>query len=181
MLSFIEFKQKWNKEIYPLINYEEDKIMKINIPIESKRFLVECGLPESAAPFLSFESSNQGALLTLKEKYDDIDKYQEDIYIGFTGDGDILTIESKLGHVVCINHETLEKFYVNNSIPQLAESLLEYEQFINAINEINGEFSYLDRECPKEQLELIKNRLINIDKKSIHNGSFWWNEISLFE
>ena len=129
---------------------------------------------------MSFESSNQGAFLTIKEKYD-IDKYKEDMYIGFTGEGDILTIESKSGVIVCINHETLEKFYVNNSIPQLAESLLEYEQFINVINEINGEFAYLDRDCPKEKLELIKNKLINIDNKSINVNSFWWNEISLFE
>lgn len=180
MISPNEFKEKWNEEINPLVNYDEDNVNKCKLPVESKRFLIEAGLPESAAPFLSFESEDEGALLTLKEKYD-IDQYGDDIYIGFTGEGDMLAIESKSGVVVCINHETFKKSYVNNSIPQLAESLLEYEYFINSINEINGEFAYLDRECPKEQLELIKCKLININKESLNINTLWWNELSLFE
>ena len=187
MISPNEFKEKLNKEIYPLINYDEDKVNKCNLPEETKRFLIEAGLPESAAPFLSFESEKEGSLLTLKVKYN-IDQYGDGIYIGFTGDGDILAVESKSGVVVCINHETFKKSYVNNSVPQLAESLLEYECFINSINEINGEFAYLDRECPQKQLELIKCKLININKDSLNINkdslninTLWWNELSLFE
>ncbi|MBU3218408.1 SUKH-4 family immunity protein [Clostridium estertheticum] len=180
MISPIEFKEKWNKEVYPLIKYDIDKVNKLSIPIESKQLLTEAGLPDSAAPFLNFESIDSGALLTLKEKYN-VDKYEEYIYIGFNGNGDILAIENKTGIVVSINHETFEKVYVNKSIPQLAESLLEYADFIKTIKEINGRKAYLNRECPKEQLEVIKNKLNNIDNKSIGNNTFWAEEISLFE
>lgn len=178
MISSNEFKEKWNKEVYPLIEYDKKVVDNLEIPIESKKFLIEAGLPESATPFLSFESMNKGALLTLREKYN-IDK--DCIYIGFTGDGDILAIEENSGVIITINHETHEKAYVNNSVPQLADSLLQYSQFVKRIKKANGRRAYLNKECSKEELEVIKKNLISIDDKSINNNSFWWNEISLFE
>lgn len=180
MISSNDFKEKWNTEVYPLIEYDGEIVNKLEIPLESKNFLIEAGLPESATPFLSFEVMGHGGLLTLKEKYN-IDRYTEDIYIGFTGEGDILAIENKSGVIITINHETFEKSYVNNSVPQLAESLLEYSEFVKRIKKANGRRAYLNRECSKEELESIKNRLILIDEKSIDNNNFWWNEISLFE
>lgn len=180
MISANEFKEKWNAQIYPLIEYTVEKVNKLDIPLESKIFLSEAGLPESSAPFLNFEDIHKGGLSTLKEKYNN-DKYSEYIYIGFTGEGDILAIENKSGVIISINHETFKKIYVNKSIPQLAESLLEYAEFIKLIKQTNGRRAYLNRECSNEQLELIKNKLINIDDKSIDNNNFWWDEISLFE
>lgn len=178
MISSNEFKEKWNKELYPLIEYDKEVVDNLEIPLESKKFLIEAGLPESATPFLSFETMNKGALLTLREKYS-IDK--DYIYIGFTGDGDILAIENNSGVIITINHETHEKAYVNNSVPQLAQSLLEYSEFVKRIKKASGRRAYLNRDCSKEELEVIKNKLTIIDDKSINNKSFWWNEMSLFE
>lgn len=180
MISSSDFKEKWNTEVYPLIEYDGERVNKLEIPLESKNFLIEAGLPESATPFLSFEVMEHGGLLNLKEEYN-IDRHTEDIYIGFTGEGDILAIENKSGVIITINHETFEKSYVNNSVPQLAESLLEYSEFVKRIKKANGRCAYLNRECSKEELESIKNSLILIDEKSIDNNNFWWNEISFFE
>ncbi|GAA0086271.1 hypothetical protein UT300007_27100 [Clostridium sp. CTA-7] len=180
MINSNDFKEKWNTEIYPLIEYDGKRVNKLEIPLESKNFLIEAGLPESATPFLNFEIMSNGGLLTLKEKYN-TDKYAEDTYIGFTGDGDIIAIENKSGVIITINHETFEKSYVNNSVPQLAESLLEYAEFVKRIKKSNGRRAYLNRDCAQEELESIKNKLILIDGKSIDNNSFWWNEMSLFE
>lgn len=180
MINANDFKNRWNAEIYPLIEYNKERIAKLEIPIESKEFLVEAGLPESAAPFLSFESIDGGALLSLKEKYN-VDENAENIFIGFTGEGDIITLENESGKVIIINHETSEKVYLNNSVPQLAESLLEYSEFIKLIKETNGSRAYLNNECSKEQLESIKNKLILIDEKIIDDDSFWANEILSFE
>lgn len=178
MISSNEFKGKWNKDIYPLIEYDKKVVDNLDIPLESKSFLIEAGLPESATPFLNFETMDEGVLLTLREKYN-LDK--DYIYIGFTGDGDVLAIEDISGVIITINHETYEKTYVNNSVPQLAESLLEYSEFVKRIQKANGKFAYLNKDCSEEELEIIKNKLTLIDDKCIDNNSFWWNELSLFE
>ena len=70
--------------------------------------------------------------------------------------------------------------YINNTVSQLAESLLEYEKFIQEINTNNGEFAYVDKEWSLEELNDIKEKLISIDIKSLQKNSFWSNELSLF-
>ncbi len=178
MISSNEFKEKWNKDISPLVEYSEEVVNGLNIPIESKRFLIESGLPESAAPFLSFETMDKGALLRLIEKYN-LDK--DYIYIGFTGEGDILAIENNSGIVITINHETYEESYVNNSVQQLAESLLEYSEFIKRIKKVNGGRAYLNKTCSREELNILKDKLTLIDDRCLDSNSFWWNKISSFE
>lgn len=178
MISVNELKEKWDEEAYPLIEYDKKIVDNLQVPMECKEFLIEVGLPEAAVPFLTFESSDDGGLLTLREKYD-IDK--DYIYIGFTGEGDIIAIEDKSGVIIVINHETDENVYMNSSIGQLLESLFEYSEFVKRIKNANGRQAFLNRECSKEELEVIKNKLNSIDNNSIQNDSFWWNEISLFE
>ena len=128
---------------------------------------------------MNFETIDNGALLKLNEKFN-IDIEENYIYIGFTEEGDILALENDTGSVVCINHENLEKMYINNTVSQLAESLLEYEKFIQEINTNNGEFAYVDKEWSLEELNDIKEKLISIDIKSLQKNSFWSNELSLF-
>ena len=70
--------------------------------------------------------------------------------------------------------------YINNTVSQLAKSLLEYEKFIQEINTNNGEFAYVDKEWSLEELNDIKEKLISIDIKSLQKNSFWSNELSLF-
>lgn len=70
--------------------------------------------------------------------------------------------------------------YINNTVSQLAESLLEYEKFIQEINTNNGGFAYVDKEWSLEELNDIKEKLISIDIKSLQKNSFWSNELSLF-
>lgn len=71
---------------------------------------------------MNFETIDNGALLKLNEKFN-IDIEENYIQIGFTEEGDILALENDTGSVVCINHENLEKMYINNTVSQLAESL----------------------------------------------------------
>ncbi|PEI82490.1 hypothetical protein CN679_27820 [Bacillus pseudomycoides] len=175
-----EFLKRWNQKVYPLVHYEEDKLKNSDIPVACKYFLLKSGLPESAAPFLNFESTKNGTLLTLKEKYNVDASYERNIYLGFTGEGNILSMKVPSGMVVCIDHETMEEVYVNQSIPQLAECMLEYSEFIKRIKEVNGRHAYLNRECKKEDLEVIIEKFIEIDKDCLNHNTFWNEEINLF-
>ena len=50
----------WNEEIYGLIHYNEKIIHSFSFSKETKDFLIKAGFPESAPPFLTFESADNG-------------------------------------------------------------------------------------------------------------------------
>ncbi|MDF2084870.1 SUKH-4 family immunity protein [Bacillus pseudomycoides] len=175
-----EFLKRWNQKVYPLVHYEEDKLKNLDIPVACKYFLLKSGFPESAAPFLNFESTKNGSLLTLKEKYNVDASYERNTYLGFTGEGNILSMKVPSGMVVCIDHEKMEEVYVNQSIPQLAECMLEYSEFIKRIKEVNGRHAYLNREYKKEDLEVMIEKFIEIDKDCLNHNTFWNEEINPF-
>ncbi|WP_410983408.1 SUKH-4 family immunity protein [Bacillus cereus] len=175
-----EFRKRWNQKVYPFVHYEEDKLKNLDIPVLCKHFLLTAGLPESAVPFLNFESTKNGSLLSLKEKYNVDASYERNIYLGFTGEGNILSMKVPSGMVVCIDHETMEEVYVNQSIPQLAECILEYSEFIKRIKEVNGRHAYLNRECKKGDLEVMIEKFIEIDEDCLNHNTFWNEEINLF-
>ena len=51
----LEFKSAWQQDdSSPLLTFAFDVVRPLSIPDQAKRFLVEIGLPDSAAPFLSF-------------------------------------------------------------------------------------------------------------------------------
>lgn len=81
------------------------------------------------------------------------------------------------GMVVCIDHETMEEVYVNQSIPQLAECILEYSEFIKRVKEVNGKHAYLNRECNKEDLEVMIGKFTAIDKDCLNHNTFWSEEL----
>ena len=49
----------WNEEIYGLIHYNEKIIHSFSFSKETKD-LIKAGFPESAPPFLTFESADNG-------------------------------------------------------------------------------------------------------------------------
>lgn len=172
-----EFRKRWNPKLYSFVQYEEDKLKNLDIPVTCKHFLLKAGLPESAAPFLNFEPTKKGSLRNLKEKYNFDASYEKNIYLGFTGEGHILSMKEPSGMVVCIDHETMEEVYVNQSIPQLAECILEYSEFIKRVKEVNGKHAYLNRECNKEDLEVMIGKFTAIDKDCLNHNTFWSEEL----
>lgn len=70
---------------------------------------------------------------------------------------------------------------MNSSIPQLAEILLNYSEFIEKIKVINGRRAFIERNAPQELIEWITNRIEQIDPKSLNEGNFWREELNLFE
>lgn len=180
MIDANEFKERWNEKIFPLVKYTNNKVDILSINKQDKEFLLAVGLPDSAAPFLSFVKEEKGALKKLKELYDIQQRYGDYVYLGYNASGDLIVLNEESGEVLCINHENSEEQYVNKSIVQLAESLLEYASFVNHINQVRGDFAYLDRECAIEDIRDISNRLKCIDSEALKVGSFWSEEIEQF-
>lgn len=184
MLTPQEFLDRWDKETYGLVEYDNKVVMaSFSLTQESKNFLIQAGLPESASPFLTFESSANGGGSRLTEKYDDADPlYAKYIYVGFTGNGHPICIDEENDEVIYIDFDQEnEEVFINSSIAQLAESLLAYVDFIQKIKAEKGNRAFLERKATQDSLEWITNRLEEIDADSLIQGSFWEEELSNFQ
>lgn len=183
MITSQEFLDKWDEEIYGRVDYDAEVINSYSLPQATKNFLIEAGLPESAPPFLTFESSATGGGVRLIEKYDSAEtSYSKYIYVGFNGNGHPICIHEENGEVIYLDHDNdHQEIFINSSIPQLAESLLAYVDFIAKIKAVNGRSAFLEKKATQELLDWIAARLEEIDSESLTQGSFWDEELSGFK
>lgn len=182
MISPQEFLGKWNSEIFGLVNYEESSINSFSLTNETKDFLTKAGLPESAPPFLTFESSNHGGGIRLTEQNYTLKKmYDRFIYVGYTGSEYPVCINEYTSEVVYIDYDNDNSVVIiNSTIATFAESLLVYAEFIKRIKTINGRRAYLEKNATGELLDWVSKRLHQIDAISLIRGGFWEEELSSF-
>lgn len=91
-------------------------------------FLLEQGLPESAAPFLNFaaysaaEATRRRTIFGVAEHY---------FPLGHTGSGDVLALDCRSGEVVYFNHDfNHERMLINTSLRLFAQSLCVFQQHL---------------------------------------------------
>ncbi|MHA6530700.1 SUKH-4 family immunity protein [Paenibacillus sp. BAC0078] len=183
MITPQEFLDNWDKETYGLVKYDHLFIDTFSLSQESKHFLIKAGLPESAPPFLTFESSAKGGGVRLTEKYNDAEPlYSKYIYVGFTGSGHPICINEENDEVIYIDYDKdNEEVIINSSIAQFAESLLVYVDFIKKIKAENGRRAFIERKATRDLLQWITNRLEEIDPDSLTQGSLWGEELNNFQ
>ncbi|MFC7677831.1 SUKH-4 family immunity protein [Paenibacillus sp. GCM10028914] len=177
-----EFLDSWDRETFGLVEYDDKVIDSYSLSQESKYFLIKAGLPESASPFLTFESSLNGGGVKLTEKYDDANPlYSKYIYVGFTGNGHPICIDELNDEVIYIDYDNEnEEVFINSSITQFTESLLVYVDFIEKIKAENGRRAFLERKATNASIEWVANRLEEIDADSLTQGAFWKEELNNF-
>ena len=185
MITPKDFKDRWNTEMDPLFSFKEDMIDFLNFSPQTKKFLTEAGLPESAPPYLNFVSSEKGGgvRMTNSDLFEGIDmKYNIYIYIGFLGDGDVICINETNDNIVYIEHEDDDHgvVFINSSIAHFLEFLLLFVSFIKDIKAVNGSNAFLKSHAPANILIPLIDRFINIDKTAIFCGNFWYRELCCF-
>ena len=134
MISAQQFKERWqDRELDRLVPFPSASLEDVRVTGEVKAFLTEAGLPDDAAPFLSFGPPKKGAIPraseTLWHLTPDFACYR---VIGPNGAGDPVCIdESAGGRVVYLNHDNyFEPILVASSVFALAECLLVFRNFI---------------------------------------------------
>ena len=179
MITPNEFVSKWNiEENGKILKFSAEVLKNVNIDNESKKFLIEAGLPESASPFLEFEVPNGEDIPTVSKKWE-IDK-EYSIYkcIGSNGSGDPICINETSGNIVYLNHDDdFKEVFINSSIPQLAESLLAFARLVEETINENGEEAFLDNNIPVGLKNWITNEIKRIDEIAINESSFWGTEL----
>lgn len=180
MLTAKEFLEIWNKDVFGLINYDAKIVLSLQIPDDSKQFLLDAGLPESAPPFLDFVSADKGGLYSITDKFDfEGDKFKKYIYLGSTGSGDPVCMVENLGCIVYLDHDNnFKEIFINSSVPLFMESVVNYIKLMHETDEQNGEDAFFDDNIPETLLEKFILKLKEIDHPSLRGKCFWGDEIA---
>lgn len=178
-----EFKQKWISVENNLNPIGSEKLDGLGLSAKTINFLVRSGLPDSAAPFLSFSNDSEdlsNGIQKLNKVYDILDpEFEKYVVIGSCGDGDPIVINTQMDdQIEFLDHENyFSSGFFNSDISGLAKSLLAYRNFIDMILEENGEDAYLDSVFTDEQFEKLKNEILLADTRAMENDSFWFTQL----
>ena len=180
-----EFKNTWTTDNDSLFPLSEEKCKGLNLKQETIDFLTITGLPDNAAPYLSFAKDTTDlfdGINRLTKQYNFLEnEYDKFIVIGSDGSGNPIAINTKLNdRIEWLDHENFfSASYMNNTIFELANTLLIYRDFVTQIQIENGEDALLDSNFTDNQFENLKEKLFSVDSKAIIENGFWKNELDL--
>ncbi len=178
-MNFIQLIKYWQDKSEQLYRYSIASIDKKNLTNDTIEFLTICGLPLSAAPFLSFEEIQEDKLMTptqvFKIKFEGLENY---LVFGYNGSGDTVCIDTKDNDaIVYLNHDNyFERVYINKSILQFALCLTKYKDFMTSIVDISSTGMERRKFNNSEYIQL-KNELATIDNSCLNDKTFWKIEL----
>jgi hypothetical protein len=178
-----DFIARWGMDDIPLTRFPKKLVERLALSDEEKAFLVQAGLPETAAPFLTFEAPEAGDLPTVAEQWSLAKEFQRYRAIGSDGSGNPIALdELQHGEVVYLDHENrFARVLVNHSIRQLAESLLAYRKLVEDSQAEFGEDAFLDGQTSLAARQQLRQELTRIDPVAMIPGSFWHGELEILD
>lgn len=172
-----QFKQSWESgEGDALIAFPQHALSDVLISPEALLFLVEIGLPESAAPYLNFEPPKTGTLHRVSALW--LQKAAFDRYrvIGFNGSGDPVCLDEEAGgQVVYLNHDNgFQRVLMASSVIKLAECLVQFRDFLTGIDDPLAPIA-------AERFGPLLQRLCYVDPAAGGENGFWHQECKCFQ
>ncbi len=184
MITPEQFKNAWENPSFPiekfvlkherLIPLPEEHAGLLYLPEVIREFMRVAGLPNSAAPFLSFNERDH-TLKTYASVAQADARFDRYLVIGSDGGGNMICLDDQDSYsVVLLDHDNSNAAeFVNSSVPQLAECLLAYRELVHRTQQENGLNAYLDDEVPKEVAKWFIEQVIGIDPTALKEGAFW--------
>jgi hypothetical protein len=175
----LESRDRWGHQGDRLLAFLPFSLQGVRIPEDARAYLLTAGLPEDAAPCLSFKSPKTGPLPTVADEWHLGPTYNRYRVIGFNGSGDPICLdESEEGAVVYLNHDDrFRPVLINQAVSQLAESLLTFRQFIQQTNARFGDDASIDGNIPPDLLQWVEGELRRIDQRAFQPNCFWLTEL----
>ena len=170
----------WDKE--ELNKFRVEDFNGLDVNDSTIDFLTNIGLPDSAAPFLSFDRKE---LRTVKDIYDT--ENERDMFlidIGSDGAGDPICIDIKNNcEIVALDHEdNFAKRFTNSSVDKLFAFLTIYKDFGDNLRNLRGDTAFIDSNFRDEELEGLLTQLRLVDERALDNDeTFWSREIEIFK
>ena len=179
MLSAKEFVARWGKDDASLMRFPKKAVEALTLSEDDKLLLAQAGLPEDAAPFLTFEAPHSGPLPTVAEQWDQPKALAAYRIIGADGSGNPIAVdENHQGEVVVLDHENrFARILMNTSLRQLAEALLAYRKLVRDSQTEFGEEAFLDGKTSGPARKELRQELTRIDPAAMKVGCFWHGEL----
>jgi len=164
----------------------EKLLGSLGLSDDDEDFLRHAGLPESAAPFLSFGDLAKGCP-RIFETWGRWQDWSEDDRarllpfrcIGSDGSGNPICINEHDRTVVLLDHDSLfeDVVFVNTGVRQLAYCLLAYRELVAETLLLGGPDAYLNGDIPKGLRTAASAAIASIDPPAMRDGSFWSLEL----
>ncbi len=179
MITPEAFKSAWQRVDDNLIGCTREQVDGLGLRENTNHFLRVAGLPDDAAPFLSFAYLAEGRLRGVGEIFkvrESLSRYKA---IGFDGNGCPICIDAGQGdQIVCLDHDQdFEAVFVNASVHHLAETLLAYRDFVEEVLAGNGGQAGYDETFTDAQFSRLAERIASIDGQAGKPGGFWDREL----
>ncbi|WKN42301.1 SUKH-4 family immunity protein [Tunicatimonas pelagia] len=195
MISAEDFKRLWNEEWSPLISYSKETIQDVPISEVTREFLIRSGLPDSCAPFLSFNQKvYYEGLKSIKEEYELENNDFVSYYAIGSGDNVSVCIDTErddqifqidIHHVYNVDskedtdyHEDyIPVMFMNTYIEHLAHCLLEYHNFVEDIRLVRNNQPAIEIQLTEIESNKLVAKLLNADQNCLRKKSYWWFEL----
>jgi hypothetical protein len=180
-LSPIYFRTQWEAAGDKLNRFSDANLAGIPLGPSDRTFLLEAGLPDGAAPFLSFEPPRTGALRTVAELWHLPSDLPPAFVIGSNWSGDPIA-NGVDGRVYSFNHDNdFMSNFIASSIAQLASLLLAYRDVVAYSQRVNGPDAILDNNIPADIRSWFREQVRQIDPAALELPSLWRAELESWE
>jgi len=175
-MTIQQINQYWIQANEKLNTYIPSQLAHPLLFNETISLLINCGLPDSCAPFLSFGKCDDLKIPTPAQYFNialpELDNY---LVIGTNDSGDPICIDlNNNNNTVYLNHDNgFESTLINSSILQMARSIIRYQDFIVSITPDMDDNTFARRKFSDDEFSSFANDFTQIDEKSLSDKTFW--------
>ncbi len=180
-----EFINIWTLDEDNLNPISREKLNGLGLSENSIEFLVKSGLPDSAAPFLSFSKNSNDvydSVQKLTSIYDFLEpEFEKYVVIGSCNDGDLIVINTgNNDKIEYLDHEDYFSSHpFNSNLVATAKCLIAYRNFVKRVQTENGEDAFLESNFTDEQFKKLKLDLKNADSEALQSDGFWLQQLEM--
>ena len=170
----IEFRAKWTATGEGLLDFTDKHFAETDLSADVRQYLIQSGLPLSAAPFLELDEFGYRRLQRITERYPAAPRHYSNYRcIGHQKMGGAICVCEHTGRVSALNHDSeFAPLLINSSVGQFAASLLAFRDLVVS-GTPTGDHIYYGFDVPVEIANIIKSAIQSIDSNAMSPDAFW--------
>jgi hypothetical protein len=175
-----QIKKYWADTDEEVYTYKPSQLDNTRLLKTTIYFLINCGLPDSCAPGLSFDECTGITIPTPNQVFNiEIDELNDYLMIGSNGSGDPVCIDlNNDNEIVYLNHDNyFEKVYMNASVHQLTECIIRYSGFYASLDPRFENNTFIKRKFSDEEFIRVCEDFKTIDGKCLLDNNCWKAEL----
>jgi SUKH-4 immunity protein len=174
-----DFKRAWEQDHFKLVTFAPEAVVSLRVPEAHRAFLIQPGLPESAAPYLDFGGKHHFGIPSVADLWKAGEAFRRYRTIGANGFGDPICLDEEAdGAVVYLNHDDgMRRCFMNSNVQCLASSLLAFREVVRETQQRGGTGAWLAGKIPSDVVDRFILRMDEIDPPAIKADTFWFRSV----